>query len=168
MLLVHPATFQILKIFWGLYPRTPFAGAHPTPTFGHARPALHAVRPSAGVPIVPTLRNGRWFARNSIGGGEGLPVKYIYASWNYSRKIYVSFTFLIHVYMCAFISLLFLLCCSLLPMWCNDEWMNEWMNRRNEALFSAPLLLTARKHSESSNFRRAFSRFILGCLQKSQ
>jgi len=55
MPLVHPTTFQILKIFRGLYLRTPFAGAHPTPIVSHARPPFPAVRPRASVPIVAIL-----------------------------------------------------------------------------------------------------------------
>jgi len=62
---MHPAAFQILKIFWELYLWTPFAGAHPTPTFSRAHPALHAVRLSTGIPTVATLRNDRW------GQGQG-------------------------------------------------------------------------------------------------
>jgi len=37
--------------FPGLYPETPIAGAHPTPTFSHV---LLAVRPSASVPTLST------------------------------------------------------------------------------------------------------------------
>jgi len=61
MLLLRPAAFQILKNFRG-YTTNPLCRSTPqAPTFSHARSALHAVRPSTSVPILPTLRNDHWW-----------------------------------------------------------------------------------------------------------
>jgi len=50
-----PSNISNSPNFPAVIPPNPFAGAHPTPTFIHARPALHAVRPSSSILIVHIL-----------------------------------------------------------------------------------------------------------------
>ena len=67
---MHPVTFQILKTFRGLYPRTVFAGAHartPVVRSSITRSPLHAVHPSTRVPIVPTVYIGLLYEMTTEG-----------------------------------------------------------------------------------------------------
>jgi len=56
---IAPNRISNSQNFWGSVPRILFAAAHPIPTFSRVRPVLHAVRLSASVSTVPTLRNDR-------------------------------------------------------------------------------------------------------------